>query len=218
MPTATISGTPDQLTVTVKINNSTTGPKNAGTYTAVASITNANYTLKADTRETTFVISPKEITATFTNTTPTYNGQVQKPGVTFTGLVNGENANATVAITNGNGIDAGTHTATVTIANQNYKLTGTTSTNFTIAKKVITASFGNTTVTYNGQAQKPTVTFDNTVSGKAPQYTLKVGNSTAQTNAGTYTATVTLSETGNYTFANGLLTASTTFTVTAAQK
>lgn len=106
--------------------------KNAGTYTATAEISNDNYTISANAAKT-FTIGQRQVTVSdWGNTSFTYNGKAQKPEPSFNNVVNGDNLNATVSIDGNQPINKGDYTAKVTISNDNYKLSGSASTNFTI--------------------------------------------------------------------------------------
>lgn len=107
--------------------------KNAGTYTATAEITNHNYTISSNDTAT-FTIGQRQVTVSdWGNTSFTYNGKAQKPEPSFNNVVNGDNLNATVSIEYGKQpINKGDYTAKVTISNDNYKLSGSASTPFTI--------------------------------------------------------------------------------------
>lgn len=107
--------------------------KNAGDYTATAEITNNNYTISSNAAAT-FAIGQRQVTVSdWGNTSFTYNGKAQKPEPSFKNVVNGDNLNATVSIEYGKQpINKGVYTAKVTISNDNYKLSGSASTNFTI--------------------------------------------------------------------------------------
>ena len=107
--------------------------KNAGTYTATAEISNHNYTISSNAAAT-FTIGQRQVTVSdWGNTSFTYNGKAQKPEPSFKNVVNGDNLNATVSIEYGKQpINKGDYTAKVTISNDNYKLSGSASTNFTI--------------------------------------------------------------------------------------
>lgn len=107
--------------------------KNAGTYTATAEISNHNYTISSNEAKT-FTIGQRQVTVSdWGNTSFTYNGKAQKPEPSFNNVVNGDNLNATVTIIgNKQPINKGVYTAKVTISNDNYKLSGSASTNFTI--------------------------------------------------------------------------------------
>lgn len=106
--------------------------KNAGTYTATAEISNNNYTISSNAAAT-FTIEQRQVTVSdWGNTSFTYNGKAQKPEPSFKNVVNGDNLNATVSIDGNKPINKGVYTAKVTISNDNYKLSGSASTNFTI--------------------------------------------------------------------------------------
>ena len=106
--------------------------KNAGTYTATAEISNDNYTISSNAAAT-FTIGQRQVTVSdWGNTSFTYNGKAQKPEPSFKNVVNGDNLNATVSIDGKQPINKGVYTAKVTISNDNYKLSGSASTNFTI--------------------------------------------------------------------------------------
>ena len=107
--------------------------KNAGTYTATAEISNNNYTISS-TAAATFTIGQRQVTVSdWGNTSFTYNGKAQKPEPSFKNVVNGDNLNATVSIDGNQPINKGVYTAKVTISNDNYKLSGSASTPFTIS-------------------------------------------------------------------------------------
>lgn len=107
--------------------------KNAGDYTATAEISNNNYTISSNEAKT-FTIEQRQVTVSdWGDTSFTYNGKAQKPEPSFNNVVNGDNLNATVTIIgNKQPINKGVYTAKVTISNDNYKLSGSPSTPFTI--------------------------------------------------------------------------------------
>lgn len=106
--------------------------KNAGTYTATAEISNNNYTISSNAAAT-FTIGQRQVTVSdWGNTSFTYNGKAQKPEPSFNNVVNGDNLNATVSIDGNQPINKGDYTAKVTISNDNYKLSGSPRTTFTI--------------------------------------------------------------------------------------
>ena len=87
-------------------------------------------------------------------------------------------------------IDAGIQTVTISLKDTaNYQWTDGTTTNttlsWTIEKKQIKATIGETILIYNGQAQAPTVTVETGITGEIATITV----TGAKTNVGTYTAT-----------------------------
>ena len=89
-----------------------------------------------------------------------------------------------------NNLNAGT--ATVTITNS-ADAENVVSKEFTISAKEVELVWENTSLTYNGSAQKPTATATGMVNGEE----LTISVSGEQTNAGTYTATASISD-NNY--------------------
>ncbi len=207
-PTATTSDLEgsDRATITVR-----GAQKNAGTsYTATAeSINNPNYVLGSNTT-TTFSISKRSANVSWGATSFTYNGKEQCPTVTLD-ICAGDQVTATVegAATNARTTAYTANVTGLTGADaSNYNLTGTLSKNFTIAKKSLTASWSNTTVTYNGEGQAPKVTLSGGLSGDTLGESVAIRTGTAK-NVGSYTAEVTVSN-SNYTVSTH---PTTTFTI-----
>ena len=123
----------------------------------------------------------------------TYNGAEQAPAATALNVAQGDSLDLVVT---GAKKDVGTYTATVAAASVtgNYVLAADATVEFTIAPKPIGVAWGTTEFTYNGSAQVPTATATGLVGGDS--LTLTVTG--AQTNAGSYTATVAAFEQGNY--------------------
>ncbi len=140
---------------------------NAGTYGATATINAAlsaenastNYTLNSATTTETFTIAKADLTVAVSDNSKTYNGENQYATVTVTG-VNGNlavNSDYTVTytgrVTKGTTpVNADTYDVTVALigtANQNYKLGGTTTKTFTIAKADLTVSVNSVDRVYN---------------------------------------------------------------------
>ena len=130
-------GTAKVPSVTVSIGNVvaptdtyTTGYANntdAGTETSIPTVTITdvdNDLWIINTAPRTFVINPRELTLTWTNTELEYTGTEQKPTLTVGNIVEGETLTTTVSILeDGGGINAGDYTAKATIEeNSNYTL------------------------------------------------------------------------------------------------
>ena len=134
---AAINGNIFKISFSYKAHGATTFTpvtevKNAGTYTATAEISNNNYTISSNAAAT-FTIEQRQVTVSdWGNTSFTYNGKAQKPEPSFNNVVNGDNLNATVSIDGNQPINKGDYTAKVTISNDNYKLSGSPRTTFTI--------------------------------------------------------------------------------------
>ncbi len=163
---------------------------------------NGNYTVSGSA---TFVINPKEVsspTIELSATSFTYNGSAQKP--TVTSVKDGETTINASEYTIGYTDDvtnAGQKTVTITDkANGNYTVSG--SATFVINPKEVsspTIELSATSFTYNGSAQKPTVTSvkDGETTINASEYT--IGYTDDVTNAGQKTVTITDKANGNYT-------------------
>lgn len=112
--------------------------KNAGTYTATAEITNPNYALAEGSKTATFTITQRTVTLDWGATNSfVYDGNSHTLTPTAQNVVSNDNLGLTVTvtgekITGSSAINAGTYTATAKITNTNYKLSGETSTKFTI--------------------------------------------------------------------------------------
>ena len=166
----------------------------AGNYNVYAVFTGntGNYDIKSDIFELT--VARRAVTVKWSESVSfTYNGSAQAPAATAQNVVEGDSLTLTVT---GAKKDVGTYKATVAAASVtgNYVLAGDASTDFTIAPKSIGVEWGDTAFTYNGSAQKPTATATDLVDGDS--LTLTVTG--AQTNAGSYEATVKAFEQGNY--------------------
>ncbi|MCQ2748845.1 MAG: hypothetical protein MJ246_02235 [Clostridia bacterium] len=172
---------------------------NADNYKIIVS-TGYNISLSEPTGtiEITYKITPSSVLNTsvsLSSTSYTYNGSSQKPSVTVTDNINKKatlvnNTDYTISWPS-DSTSVGTKTVTVT-GKGNYN--DSTSKTYTINPASITGkaiSLNPTSCTYNGSAQKPTVT----VSGlSSNDYNVSYSNNV---NAGT--ATVTVTGKGNYT-------------------
>ena len=234
-PTATVSTgvTGETMTVT-----RTTGI-NAGSYTATASCSSVtggpnakaednckNYTLTNTTQ--TFTIGKRKLTPSASASNKVYDGTTTATGtITLTDAISGQSPKATATCTFDDA-DVGEN-KTVTCSNitlltndngtdwtKNYQLSTTSvTTKANITEKSITVTWGNTTFTYTGSAQVPTVT---TPVDGVNNEKINLTVSGAQTNVGSYTATASCSSvTGgrakctNYTLTSE--TKTTTFTI-----
>jgi hypothetical protein len=155
-------------TLTYKKGNQTISAQNvkdAGTYTATLALKpSANdYQIAEGGNQVTFTIQKKTITSiTWTGTELEYNAKEQKPSAKAEGLIGNDKCELTVS---GGQTNAGQdYTATAAISaqngNSNYVLdnekTGNVTTKFSIAKKPLTVTWGNTTLEYNDNDQAPT--------------------------------------------------------------
>lgn len=149
IPTVTADGLigNDACDVTVTGEQKDSNAKSGITsYTATATgLTNNNYKLPANATKT-FTINQKEVDLEWGETELTYNGKNQKPEVTATGMVDGEECNVVAdGAEKDSNAKAGVvkYTATVTgLSDTNYKISTNSETekDFTIAQKEIKVS------------------------------------------------------------------------------
>ena len=123
-----------------------------------------------------------------------YGDAPSNDGVRYTGFVGNENPDVlggtlTYSYTYSRYGDVGTYDITVGgLTSDNYEITYVKG-NLTVAQKEIGISWGSTSLTYNGTAQKPAATAIGTVNGDS--LTLSVGGEQTDASNSAYTATVT---------------------------
>ncbi len=167
-----------------------------------------------------FKIEPKPVTLEWTAPKDlVYDGNKKIPTAKVTNLVNDkETCDVYTALASGDDINVGTgefkyftYKATG-LSNANYKLPeNATSPQYTITPKPVTLTWTNTTLTYNGQAQKPTAQI--TSGDLVGDDTCTVTVEGAQTNAGTYTATATGLSNTNYKLPDNVNDVTTKYTI-----
>lgn len=200
-------GTAKVPSVTVSIGNVvaptdtyTTGYANntdAGTETNIPTVTITdvdNDLWIINTAPRTFVINPRNVTLTWTNTELEYTGTEQKPTLTVGNIVEGETLTITVSINEADGgINRGTYTATATIEeNSNYVLPTDVplTTSYTINQKILG----------DGTDPASDISIDITYNGEAYIVTVKQGGSTILTEgeSNDYTETGSVTTNGKY--------------------
>ncbi|MBQ7913762.1 MAG: InlB B-repeat-containing protein, partial [Clostridia bacterium] len=196
---------PDGVTVSYTNN----GKINADSYTVTATFTctNGNYTnLPELTATLTIKKAVYDMSAVvFADKTVTYDGQAHS--IEATNLPDG----VTAQYTGNNQINAGKYTITATFTgdSQNYELIASQTATLIIEKRELTLAFGGeTTLKYNGNAQKTvSVQATNLVNGDSVELTVSYNGEMIE--AGEYIATATLTVHQNY-----KLTANNTVKVT----
>lgn len=165
----------------------------AGDYEVAVTLSNNNYVLSNYT--TSFKIVQRAVSPVIKNTTLTYNGKSQLPSFLFVG-VNGGTLEYSASTDNGqDAIDVGDYLAKVTFKNSNYVLSEDTI-GFSIVQRTISPESKNTTLTYNGKAQLPSLVFKG-VEGETLEYSIVTDDGQNAIDVGDYLAVVTLSN-GNY--------------------
>ena len=188
---------------------------NAGSYTVVAEYNGAdkdNFTIVNGTE--TLIINPRELVISWSDAnggTREYDGTEYVVGATFMNLVSGDTL--IPVITGDSGINASEtpyvkavtdFTAEGGTIAENYVLPSTgCEYSYTITKRNVTVAWSNTSLTYNGNAQKPTATWTDGVALNAGSELVVTGE---QINASEtpYTATVIISgaDANNFTITN----------------
>ena len=169
----------------------------AGTYTYRVTFTSDHYSKSAEITVTVTPISLEDAEVTVQN--PTYNGMEQGPEVTVTldgkTLRKDNDYNMVVTVVTKQ-INAGSYQLTI---NGGGNYTGTKTVEWKILPKTVeNPTIEVSSVTYNGQAQTPSVTVkDGATIIPDTQYTVSYQNNT---NAGTATVTVVSTSNSNYKF------------------
>lgn len=152
-----------------------------------------NYTGKVSKN---FIIAPKPIIVTANDKTKTYGEDEREFTYTAEGLIRGETLTG-IILEREPGEAAGTYTINVSQtegSNPNYNITFKEGT-LTIGQIEAELSWENTSLTYNGNAQRPTASIINLLPGDSCDVTV----TGAQTNAGSeYTATAAALSNPNY--------------------
>ena len=206
-PTATATDLVGEDTLTLTVTGAQTNANAEGeTYTAtVKAFEQGNYKLESDSTRTFTIkkaaaaLAIKDYDAIQASVykgsafvvTPLLNGAEDTQGIVEVEFFDKTDSSETVAVQEIK--NAGVYTVTLTVNNANYEYAQSHFT-VTVSPKSIGVKWMNTEFTYNGSAQVPTATATGLVSGDS--LTLNVTG--AQTNAGSYTATVAAFEQGNY--------------------
>ena len=175
-----------------------TVPTDAGDYTVRLTISvNNNFTPYSTTYN--FTIAKKTVNVNWSKTPLTYNGEEQAPTAKTNDFVNDDSVLLTVT---GGQTNAGeNYTATAELSGtdkDNYVLKEGATESFSIAKRTIGITWGETEFIYNGQPQQPTAEPTGVVDGD--DLTLTVTVSGEHKNADDYTAAAALAgeDEGNY--------------------
>lgn len=189
--------------------------KNAGTYTATATISNKNYTISSN-EAATFTIEQKALTVTAEDKTVTYGDSVPYTA-TYKGLLDCDKGKLGTPNFTCNYNEVGTYSITVDgLENSNYAITYVNGT-LTVNERTITLDWGTAnSFVYDGTAHTLNPAAKNVVNnddlGLAITVTGENISGSSAINVGTYTATASIAN-KNYVLAESSKTA--TFTITA---
>ena len=198
--------------------------KDAGAYTATASISKGNYVLTGTTTQD-FSIGKATLTATADDKTITYGDAASEYTVSYSGFVNGENElvvdTIPTATSNYAQFDnVGEYTITASGASDNNYDFVYQSGTLNVDQKSVTVSFDDYQgLVYNGQERTISASVSGTVNGDNPGLSLTYDKTVKDT--GSYTATAAISN-GNYvltgTSTQNFSIAKATLTATADDK
>ncbi len=188
-----------------------TGTTSAGDHTLSVSgtLTNDNYLVET-TKTGTWTVDPRPITVTALGGSSTYGDNPNDPGLSATGLQNGQDVSVLTGLSNSFGITgstpAGDHTLSMsgTLTNDNYVVDTTTTGTWTVDLRPITITADDQSRGFG--AVNPTLTY--TVGGDG----LVNGDDLSGALATTATAA---SPTGDYAITQGTLAASSNYDLTA---
>lgn len=192
IPTVSIASgaiTGDSVTVSASGEQKIPG----ASYTAVATLSNDNYVIRAGQEECLFSIAKKVLTPVWSNLTFSYDRTEKNPTVTLDGIVTTDTVEFTLSAPQ---INAGTHTAKITLSTMAdcYELSSSEK-DFVIEKAVLTPDWTDLLFIYDRASHQPTVTFTGIFSGDDVPYEFDTGK---QSSAGSYDFTIKLKN-NNYT-------------------
>ena len=209
VPTASWTLADGSLYTTPGTNAQTNANVGGGKYTTVATVNDDNHIFASGTTTSTqYTILPKTLTMVdgdWQNLSFVFCNQSQKPTASVeTGTADGL---IELNVDNQNAINVGSYTATASISNINYTLEGVTTKGFAITKATAQVEWSNLSLTYNGNAQKPTATYltFNTNGQQTVKATAQVAAVGESINVDTYTANASYASTldeQNYTLEN----------------
>ncbi len=179
---------PSGLAVSFTYNGSATVPTNAGSYTVIGTINDANYQGSATN---TLVIAQAGATITLGNLSQTYTGSAEAATASTTPI--GLTVNFTYNGSANVPTNAGSYIVIGTINNPNY--TGSATNTLVIAQASGSVTLGSLNQTYNGSAEAATAS--TSPNGLTVNFTYN-GSANAPTNAGSYTVIGTINN-PNYT-------------------
>ncbi|MGA2293220.1 beta strand repeat-containing protein, partial [Bradyrhizobium sp.] len=202
---------------------------NAGSYVlnVAGTLTNSNYSV-ASTTNGSWIVNPASVTVTALGGSSTYGSSPANPGLSATGLQNGDTASALTGLGNSFGIsstsNAGSYTLSVagTLTNSNYNVVGLTNGSWTVNAASVNVTALNGSSTYGSLPANAGLSATGLQNGDSVSALTGLSNGISGTsNAGSYTANVTGTLTNsNYTVGSatsGSWTVNPAFvTVTAA--
>jgi len=184
----------------------------AGNYTlsVAGALTNANYTV-ASTTTGTWTVGAAPVSVTALGGSSTYGSSPANPGLSATGLQNGQNVGVLTGLSNSFGIsntsNAGSYTLDVSgaLTNANYMVTGTTSGTWTVGAAPVSVTALGGSSTYGSSPANPGFSATGLQNGQNASVLTGLSNSfgiSNTSNAGNYALGVTgVLTNANYTVA-----------------
>lgn len=160
---------------------------------------NVNYTLSSD--QTTFDIDKASLYVTFTDTSLEYNGEKQAPKYQVTDFLVPNEVNIYSFVFTTFGTNVGQYSTTLTLTSNNEKmnyelyLTGNLepTTDFNITKATLNIDWGELEFQFDNSEKLPTPIISGWFNNDEQFYDIEVTSSEETINAGTYTASISLS-------------------------
>src|SRR6185369_11092935 len=185
---------------------------NAGSYvlSVIGTLTNTNYTV-AGTNTGSWTVNPAPVTVTALGGASTYGSSPANPGLSATGLQNGQSVNVLTGLSNSFGITSGSNAGSYvlsvigTLTNSNYTVAGTTNGSWSVNPAPVTVTALGGASTYGASPANPGLSATGLQNGQNASVLTGLSNSfgiIGTTNAGSYVLGVigTLTNT-NYTVA-----------------
>jgi hypothetical protein len=183
--TATTS--PTNLPVTITYNGASSAPTNAGSYTIVATVNDANYQGSATN---TLAVAKATATVTLGNTSQTYDGSTRS--VTATTTPPGLGTSITYDGSATAPVNAGTYAVVATVNDSNYS--GFASGSLQVGKASASVTLSGLSHPYDGSSKSATASTTPSVLTVDLTYD---GSASSPTNAGTYAVVGTIND-ANY--------------------
>ena len=188
-PAVTLSGLVSGDSAVAKVGGAETNAKNGYTATIIG-VDNSNYTISGQPNVS-FDIAPLEKSVVWENLSFVYDKTAKLPKAYYENVFG---AKITLKVeASGDNVNAGSFSATASeiTTDENYTLTNLLQDAIEIAKKSLTLSWSNVSLTFNGEEQKPTATLNGVISGDVVSVTLTI-NEGKSVNAGNYTAVASI--------------------------
>ena len=134
-----------------------------GSYAITGTALDPNYAITFEAEADAYTLTQRELTLTWGNASFVYNNANQLPTATIGNTVDGQAVKLTVS---GEKKAAGTYTATTSIDNDNYVLPAESTKQFVIAKKALTVTANDSSITYGDYVPTYTESYEGFAEGE----------------------------------------------------